>query len=157
MNTVRQLLRRPGTGARLIAAALTVAGLVPMLARLPKVAVMACFGAGHPLYQLVPQTGFVGTEHCLTAPAPVLGWTLMIASTFLVQLFGLPLVLTACALLVRGGRRLGHAAGKALTRVLGSLSDLLVPEQVLLPIPVAVRYRESGLSLENPRRGPPNR
>lgn len=116
---------------------------------------VACFDAGHPLYQWVPQTGFSGAAHCVTAPAQVVGWTLMIASTLVVQLLLLPLILGFGAGLVRAGRRLGHAAGKALTRVLAGLPQLLAPEQRPVPVYVRARYTDTGRTRSNPRRGPP--
>ncbi len=155
MDAVRHLFGRPGIGARLVAVALTAAGLLPLLFRLPKVAVVACFDAGHPLYQWVPQTSFTGAAHCVTAPAPVVGWTLMVAATLMVQLLLLPLILGSGAALIRAVRRLVHSAGKAITRVLASLPELLVPEQRPVPVYVRVRHTDSGRSRENPRRGPP--
>ncbi|HSK33082.1 MAG TPA: hypothetical protein VK903_06325, partial [Propionicimonas sp.] len=89
MVALRRQLPRPGIGSRIAAAVLTIAGLVPLLTRLPKVAVVACFDAGHPLYQWVPNAPFTGTAHCLTAPAPAVTWTLMIAATRMVQLLAL--------------------------------------------------------------------
>ncbi|MCC6495432.1 MAG: hypothetical protein IT193_04155 [Propionibacteriaceae bacterium] len=154
METVRHLFGRPGIRARLVAVAVTAAALLPLLLRLPRVAVVACFDAGHPLYQWVPQTGF-GAAHCVTAPAQVVGWTLMIASTLVVQLVLLPLILGFGAGLVRAGRRLVHAAGKALTRVLAGLPQLLVPEQRPVGVYVRARYTDTARSRANPRRGPP--
>ena len=146
---------RPGIGARLVAVALTAAGLLPLLFRLPKVAVVACFDAGHPLYEWVPQTAFTGAAHCVTAAAPVVGWTLMVAATLVVQLVLLPLTIGFGAALLRAARRLVHSAGKALTRVLAGLPGLRVPEQRSVPVYVLVRYPDTGRSRENPHRGPP--
>lgn len=156
VQTVRHVFSRPGIGARLVAAAVTVAGLLPLLLRLPRVAVVACFDAGHPLYEWVPQTNFTGAAHCVTAPAPVVGWTLMIASTLLVQALLLPLILGFGAVLVRGHRRLLRAAGTALTQVLVGLTELLVPGKRPVPVYVRARHAEDGRSRANPRRGPPN-
>lgn len=147
---------RPGIGSRIAAAVLTVAGLVPALARLPKVAVVACFDAGHPLYQWVPEAPFTGTAHCLTAPAPAVTWTLMIAATFVVQVLALPLVLGLGAVLVRGARHLAYAAGQALTQALLGLSELLVPSGRPVPVYIRVRADAADWSRANPRRGPPN-
>ena len=153
---LRQLVMRPGIGSRITAAVLTIAGLVPLLARLPKVAVIACFDAGHPLYEWVPDAPFTGTAHCLTGPAPAVTWTLMIAATLVVQLLALPLVLGLGAVLVRGARHLVHAAGQTLTRALVALSDVLLPARRPVPVPIRVRSNDAGWSRANPRRGPPN-
>ncbi len=135
---------------------LTVAGLVPLLTRLPKVAVVACFDAGHPLYQWVPNAPFTGTAHCLTAPAPAVTWTLMVAATLMVQLLALPLVLGLGAALVRGARQLAYTAGQALTQALIGLSELLVPARRPVPVPIRVSGSGADWSRANPRRGPPN-
>ena len=156
VEALRQQLLRPGIGSRIAAAVLTVAALVPLLARLPKVAVIACFDAGHPLYEWVPDAPFTGTAHCLTAPAPAVTWTLMVAATLVVQLLALPLVLGLGAFLVRGARHLVHAAGQALTRALIALSDVLLPARRPVPVYVRVRSNDAGWSRANPRRGPPN-
>ena len=134
---------------------LTLAALVPLLTRLPKVAVVACFDAGHPLYAWVPEAPFTGTAHCLTAPTPAVTWTLMIAATLVVQLLALPLVLGFGAVLVRGAGKLAHSAGQALTRALIALSDVLLPARRPVPVYVRVRSNDSGWSRANPRRGPP--
>jgi hypothetical protein len=147
---------RPGIGSRIAAAMLTIAGLVPLLARLPKVAVVACFDAGHPLYEWVPDGPFTGTAHCLTGPTPAVTWTLMIAATLVVQLLALPLVLGLGAVLVRGARHLVHAAGQALTRALVAISDVLLPARRPVPVYIRVRSNDAGWSRANPRRGPPN-
>jgi hypothetical protein len=154
VDAFRQLLTRPRIGARIVAAVLTVAGLLPLLARLPKVAVVACFGAGHPLYEWVPAAPFVGTTHCFTGPAPAVTWTLMIAATFVVQLLALPLLLSLGAVMVRGARHLVHAAGQALTQALVGLSDILLPTRRPAPVYVRVRSNVDGYR-SNPRRGPP--
>ncbi|HEY3337918.1 MAG TPA: hypothetical protein VGK18_05410 [Propionicimonas sp.] len=156
MHALRQLLKRPGIGSRIAAAVLTVAAVVPLLARLPKVAVVACFDAGHPLYEWVPDAPFTGTAHCLTAPTPAVTWTLMIAATLVVQLLALPLVLGLGALLVRAARNLVHSAGQALTRALVALSDVLLPARRPVPVRVRVRSDDAVRSRANPRRGPPN-
>lgn len=156
VEALRQLLKRPGIGSRITAAVLTVAGLVPLLARLPKVAVVACFDAGHPLYEWVPDAPFTGTTHCLTGPAPAVTWTLMIAATLVVQLLTLPLVLGLGAVLVRGARHLVHAAGQALTQALVALSDVLLPARRPVPVYLRVRSNDADWSRANPCRGPPN-
>lgn len=156
VEALRYLLNRPRIGSRLVAAVATVLALVPILARLPKVTVVACFGVGHPLYEWVPDSPFTGMAHCVTAPAPAVGWTLMIAATLVIQLLALPVILGLGGLLLRASRSLVHAAGKALTQALVVLSEVLVPGP--RPVPVYVRERNggAGLSRANPRRGPPN-
>ena len=155
MEALRHLLNRPGIGSRVVAAVMTVAGLVPLLANLPNVAVVACFDAGHPLYQWVPNAPFTGTAHCVTAPGPAVGWTLMVAATLVMQFLALPLIIAGGAILLRGGRRLVHAAGKALTRVLLGLAALMVTVPRPVPVYVRVREHEARSSRANPRRGPP--
>ena len=156
VEALRHLLNRPRIGSRVAAAVATVLGLVPILVRLPKVTVVACFDAGHALYEWVPDTSFTGSAHCVTAPAPAVGWTLMIAATLVVQLLALPLILGLGALLLRASRRLVHAAGKALTRAFVALSELLVPGPRPVPVYVRVHDGGDGWSRANPRRGPPN-
>lgn len=153
MVNLRQWLRRPSVGVRALAAVFTVAALLPLLARLPKVAVVACFEAGHPLYQWVPITEFGGG--CVTTSASVVGWTLMVAATLLVQLVLLPFILTAAAFLVRSARRLARSASQALVAALVQLSELFVPDQRPGLVPVPISRSGPGLSRENPRRGPP--
>nr|WP_300143619.1 hypothetical protein [Propionicimonas sp.] len=157
MHTARRWLPRPGIGARVAAGALTIVGLLPLLLRLPKVSVVACFDAGHPLYEWVATTGFSGDVHCVSAPTPAVSWTLMIAATLLVQLLLLPLLITAGALLVRGALRLATSAHRALAAALVELSALVVPQARPVPVPVRVRYQSAARSRENPRRGPPSR
>ena len=156
VEALRHLLNRPGIGTRIVAAVMTVVGLVPLLAKLPKVAVLACFDPGHPLYLWVPEATFTGTAHCVTAPAPAVGWTLMVAATLVMQFLALPLMVAGWAILLRGGRRLVHAAGKALTRVLCGLTELAVGVPRPVPVYVRVRADQAGSSRANPRRGPPN-
>ncbi len=134
----------------------TVAGLLPVVLNLPRVSVVACFDSGHPLYQWVA-TPELGTAHCLSAPRPVVSWTLMIAATLVVQLLGLPVLLAAGAVLVRGARSLRHSTGRALTSAFVSLTDLIIPRRSPALVPVPVRVVGSRLSSENPRRGPPAR
>jgi hypothetical protein len=134
---------------------LTLAFLLPLLARLPKVAVVACFDAGHPLYQWVPDAPFTGTTHCLTAPAPAVTWTLMIAATLVVQLLLLPFLLGLVAVLVRGASKLSYAAGQALTRALVGLSALVLPARRPALVPIRVHSDEATWSRANLRRGPP--
>jgi hypothetical protein len=147
---------RPGSGSRIAAAGRTLAGLVPLLTRLPTVAGVAWFDAGHPLYEWVPDAPFTGTAHCLTTPTPAVTWTLMIAATLVVQLLALPVVLGLGALLVRGARHLVHTAGQALTRALVALTDVLLPARRPVPVYIRVRSNDAGWSRANPRRGPPN-
>ena len=156
VEALRYLLNRPRIGSRVAAAVATILGLIPVLSTLPKVTVVACFDAGHALYEWVPTTPFTGLSHCVTAPAPAVGWTLMIAATLVVQLLALPLILGIGAFLLRASRRLVHAAGKALTQALVVLSELLVPGPRPVPVYVRVRDDVAGWSRANPRRGPPN-
>ena len=135
---------------------MTVAGLVLLLPNLPTVNVVACFDAGHPLYQWVPDAPFTGTAHCVTAPGPAVGWTLMVAATLVMQFLVLPLIVAGGTILLLGGRRLVHAAGKALTRILFGLTELLVGVPRPVPVYTRVRGDEAGSSRANPRRGPPN-
>jgi hypothetical protein len=134
----------------------TLLAVVPLLLRLPKVSVVACFESGHPLYQWVATTQFAGDVHCVSAPAPVVGWTLMIAATLLVQVLLLPLLMTAAALLVRGARRVVEGADRVLAAVLVVLEALFVPEREPVRVPVRSRYRGVVRTGENPRRGPPS-
>lgn len=154
MNSWRSWLRRPRAGARLVAAIATVAALLPLLARLPRVSVVACFDSAHPLYQWVPTTG-LSTVHCVSAPAPVVSWTLMIAATLIVQLLLLPAILIASGILVRGARRLARNARRTLAGLLRGLDALLLPEPRPCPVPVTVRVPRAPLLRDNPRRGPP--
>lgn len=149
-----QWVRRPRSGARLAAGFATVVGLLPVLLNLPRVSVVACFDNGHPLYQWVPQTD-LAVVHCVTAPAPVVSWTLMIGATLVVQLVVLPLLIAAGAILLRGARRLAHSAGQALAAALIELTDLVTPERRPAPGYVRVPNRNAGWSRANPRRGPP--
>ena len=156
MHALRQLLTRPRIGSRIAAAVLTAAGLVPLLTRLPKVAVVACFDAGHPLYAWVPDGPFTGTAHCLSAPAPTVGWTLIIAATLVVQVLALPLILGLGAALVRGARHLAYAARRALNLALVGLTEPWLPARRQVAAPVRVRSFAADWPRANPRRGPPN-
>lgn len=156
MHALRQLLTRPRIGSRIAAAALTIVGLVPVLASLPKVAVVACFDVGHPLYQWVPAAPFSGTAHCLSAPAPAVTWTLMIAATLVVQLLALPLLLGVGAVLVRALRHLAHTARTALALALAGVSEVLVPARRPIPVYLPVRSGDADWSRANLRRGPPD-
>lgn len=129
--------------------------VLPLLLQLPRVSVVACFDAGHPLYEWIPSTpaAFV---HCVSAPTPAVSWTLMIAATLVVQLVLLPLLLTAGGLLVRAARRTAAAADRVLTAALVQLSALLVPEQRLVPVRVRAQYRGVDVSAAHRRRGPPS-
>lgn len=157
MHTAPRWLSLPGIRARLAAGALTILGLLPLLLRLPKVSVVACFDAGHPLYEWVATSGFSGDVHCVSAPAPVVSWTLMIAATLVVQLLLLPVLITAGALLIRGALRLAASAHRALAAALVELSALATPQARPVPVPVRLRYQGAARSRENPRRGPPSR
>lgn len=130
--------------------------LLPLLDRLPRVAVVACFDAGHPLYSLVPSTGPAGAVHCVSAPAPVVSWTVMVAAALVVQLVLTPAALLAVALLLTGARRLiGIGRGILLAALawLEGVAVLVWPQ--LAPVPVRVVAARPGWSRVNPRRGPP--
>jgi len=154
VNSLRQSRRWPKLGSRLLAAVATIACLWPMLARLPKVSVVACFDAAHPLYALVPAE--FGELHCLSAPAPVVRWTLMIGATLLVQALVLPLLVTVGAFVARGLRRFALSAKRRLALALTELSELVVPQQRLVPVRVHARGDDILWSRANPRRGPPS-
>lgn len=136
-----------------MAGLLTALALVPLLLRLPRVSVVACFDGGNPLYQWVPNTP---GGACVSAPTPVVGWTLVVAATLLVQLFLLPLLLVASAFLVRGARRLAASADRVLSAALVQLSDLFVPQRQPVPVRVRAHYRGIARTRENPHRGPPS-
>lgn len=153
MQSVRGWLPRPGVRTRLVAGLLTVLALVPLLLRLPRVSVVACFDGAHPLYQWIPNTSGVT---CVSAPKPVVSWTLMIAATLLVQLVLLPLLILAGALLVQGSRRLAGSAERVLSAALVQLSGLFVPQRQPVLVRVETRYRGIAPTRENPRRGPPS-
>ncbi len=152
-----QWLRRPRLGVRALAAACTVLALLPLQARLPRVAVVACFDSGHPLYQWVPNTAPGGAGHCVTAPTAMVGWTLMIAATLVVQVVLLPFLIAAAAMLMRGARELARSAGEAIAAALVGLSGLGIPQSRPVPVPVTAAPPRAGWSRENPRRGPPSR
>lgn len=135
---------------------LTLLALAPVVLRLPKVSVVACFDSGHPLYQWVATSEFGGGVHCVSAPTPVVSWTLMIAVTLLIQLALLPALLTAGALLARGVRRLSAVADRMLAAVLVQLEALFVPEREPVRIPVRTHVPGASRTRENPRRGPPD-
>lgn len=153
MTFPRAALLRPGIRARLAAGFTTIAVLLPLLLRLPRVSVVACFDTSHGLYQWVPA---LGESTCISAPTPVVSWTLMIAATLLVQLLLLPLLLTAGALLLQAARRGVSRVDQALLAALGQLASLIVPTARPVPIPVRTRFDGSRVPPENPRRGPPN-
>ena len=149
-------MRLPAWGPHLVAAALAVAALLPLLGRLPRVAVVACFEAGHPLYSLVPSTEPAGAVHCVTAPEPVVSWTLMVAATLVVQFVLMPSALLAAMLLLRGMRRLAGFGRGLLAAALARLEGALVnawPQPA--PVPVPVHATRPGWARVNPRRGPP--
>ncbi|MFT4294177.1 MAG: hypothetical protein QM582_02060 [Micropruina sp.] len=151
--SILQRLRLPSWGPYVAVAALAMAGLLPLLARLPKVAVVACFDAGHPLYTLVPSSGAV---HCVTAPAPVVNWTLMVAAALLVHLVLVPAALLAAGVLLAGARRLVGIGRGVLAAALAWLDGVTVPAWPQpAPAPVPVLATRPGWSRVNPRRGPP--
>jgi hypothetical protein len=156
VQSARAWLPRPGLRSRVAAGALTLLALVPLLLRLPRVSVVACFDTGHPLYQWVPTASFTGDAHCVSAPTPVVSWTLMIAATLLVQLVLLPFLLGAGAFLLRGATRLAGSVVRVLASALVQLSAVLVPEQRLVPVRVRTQYRGMAPTRANPRRGPPS-
>lgn len=149
----RHTLLRPGLRVRLAAGLFTMAALLPILLRLPRVSVVACFDSGHGLYQWVPN---ISGGSCVSAPTAVVGWTLMIASTLLVQLLLLPLLLTAGVLLVRVARHGVARIDQALLAVLRRLAQLFVPQPRPIPIPIRTHYRNGPTLRENPHRGPPS-
>lgn len=154
VTNLRQL-RFPSWGPQLIAAALTIVGLLPLLVRLPRVAVVACFDAGHPLYSWVPTTEVGGAVHCLTAPAPVVSWTLMVASTLLVHVVLVPMALLAVVLLLSGARWLAGAGRRLLATVLAWFDGLVVNWWRPAPLPAPVLVAGAGWARANPLRGPP--
>ena len=147
-------LRRPdGTVAVLASAVIAVLALLPALLSLPRVAVIACFEAGHPLYTLTPQTAAVD---CVSAPGPVIGWVLMIAGTVLVHLLVLPVLLAASGVLAR-----------LLLRVIAAVRRTLLLTLMAPTVPVfavsrldadgpAARVVADVLHRAQPRRGPPS-
>ncbi|MFT4111002.1 hypothetical protein [Propionicimonas sp.] len=155
MQPLRSRLLRPGVRTRLAAAVLTILGLLPALQRLPRVSVVACFDAGHPLYQFVATTEFVSGAHCVSAPTTVVSWTLMLGASLVVQLAVLPLLLTVGTLLLRAAGRLAASADRVLAAALVRLAALLVPEQKPATVPVRTQYPRAARTRENPRRGPP--
>ena len=156
VTTFRQWVLRPRFGARLAAGVATVLGLLPVLLSLPKVSVVACFDSGHALYEWVPRTELAGAVHCVTAPAPMVSWTLMIGATLLVQLLVLPLLLAAGAILLRGARDWAHSAGRALAVAFVQLTELLTPAERPALAYLPVTSRDVGWPSANPRRGPPS-
>lgn len=152
---MRAWLSRPGLRSRVAAGALTIMAVLPLLLQLPRVSVVACFDAGHPLYEWIPNTPAT-LLHCVSAPTPAVSWTLMIAATLAVQLVLLPLLLTTGGLLVRAARRTVAAADRVLAAALVQLSALFVPEQRLVPVRVRAQYRGVDVSPAHRRRGPPS-
>ena len=104
----------------------------------------------------MPSAPLAGTAHCLTAPAPTFGWTLVIAATLVVQVLALPLLLGVGAALVRGARKLAYAARRALNLALVGLTELRFPARRQVAVPVRVRGFAADWPRANPRRGPPN-
>ncbi len=155
VSILRRPLRLPAWGSYLVAAALAVAALLPVLVRLPRVAVVACFDPGHPLYSLVPSVEPAGAVHCVTAPAPVVSWTLMVAATLLIQLVVMPAALLAAMLMLRAARRLAGFGRRLLAVALSRLDGVLPTWPRPAPVPVRVVATRPGWSRANPRRGPP--
>lgn len=155
MLRLRRWSPRPGIRTRLVAALLTVLVLVPPLLRLPRVIVVACFDGTHPLYQWIPTSDFAAGVHCVSAPAPVLGWTLMIGATLIVQLALLPALLLVGAMLLRAVRRLAAIVDRVLAAALVQLGAVLVPGRRPVAVPVRTRFTGATRTRENPRRGPP--
>ena len=153
MSSLRRPLRFPGWGTQLISVLLAITVVVPLLQRLPKLAVVACFDAGHPLYSLVPTTA--DGAHCVTAPTPVVGWTLMVAATLLIHLVLMPAALLAVVLLLRGARWVAGAGRRLLAAALAQLDDLVVVWWRPAPAPAAIRVTDPARARANPRRGPP--
>lgn len=153
VQNARQLLPRPGVRTRFAAGLITLLALVPVLLRLPRVNVVACFDGALPLYQWVPNTS---GPACVSAPTPVVSWTLIIAATLLVQLVLLPLLALAVVLLLRASRRLAASAGRVLRAALVTLGELVLPRRQPVPVRVEARYRGVARTQGNPHRGPPS-
>lgn len=154
VSSVRQWLARPGLGSRAFAALATIAALWPVLSSLPRVSLVACFDAAHPLYSLVPAE--FGELHCLSAPAPVVAWTLMVGATLMVQLLFLPLVVTAGVVGGRALQRLARSTRRQLTLVLVELGEIVVPQRRPAPVRVRAAYADVHHARVNPHRGPPS-
>lgn len=152
IHPVTRLLRLPSWTSRVVALLLTVAALLPLLRQLPAVAVVTCFEPGHPLYSLVPS---VESVHCITAPATVVSWTLMVGATLAVQLVLLPLALLGAGLLLRGARELAGFGRRLLALVFAWLDGVAQLGWRPAPVPVRVGAATRGWSRTNPRRGPP--
>lgn len=157
MIRLRRPLRFPGWGARLVAALLAITVVAPLVQRLPRVALVACFDAGHPLYAWVSTVEPAGAVNCLTAPAPVVSWTLMIAATLLLHLVLMPAALLAVVLLLRGARWVADAGRRLMAALIAWFEDLVVVWWRPAPVPVPVRTSDPGWVRANPRRGPPAR
>ncbi|MFT3862483.1 hypothetical protein [Micropruina sp.] len=153
-----RLLRSSRWASHLIAASLTLVALLPLLARLPRVAVVACFDTAHPLYTLVETHAAGNPANCVTAPAPVVTWTLMVAATLLVQAVLLPAGLFAAAVLLRHAHRLAEAGRQLLALIFGRLATLVVVVSwPAAPAPIPVAGSTPAHRRSNPRRGPPRR
>lgn len=141
-------------GPYLLVAALMTAGLLPVLERLPKVAVVACLDAGHPLYTLVAASGPDGVR-CVTAPQPIVTWTVMVAAALVVQLVLAPAALLAAAVVLSTARRLIGIGRDILAAAFVRL-DVVVPAWPQpAPVPVPVLGAQPGWGRVNPHRGPP--
>ena len=147
-------MRSAPWASHVLAALITLVALVPTLARLPRVAVVACFDAGHPLYTLT-ENHSAAAANCVTAPAPVVTWTLMVAATLLVHAVLLPAALLAAGLLLRGARQLVESGRRMLALVLGRLSGIVVESWPAAPVPAPVPVTSPAHRRINPRRGPP--
>lgn len=151
---VNRLLRVPRWG-QLAAAVCTLLALVPVLARLPRVAVTACFDASHPLYTLVPSTAVGMPVTCVTAPEPVVTWTLMVAATLVVHLVLMPVALAAALVLLTGVRRLVAFGGRLLAVALAFVAAIVDVPWLLAPAVAPVFVTAPAHARVNPHRGPP--
>lgn len=152
--TARRVMRSAPWASRVLAALITLVAVLPLLARLPRVAVVACFDAGHPLYTLTETHAGIAAN-CVTAPAPVVTWTLMVAATLLVHALLLPAALLAAGLLLRGARHLVDSGRRLLAVVLGRLRAIVVVSWPAAPVLVPVTVTRPAYGRTNPRRGPP--
>ena len=155
VNHWRQLLRWPPWASQALAAAIRLVALLPLLSRLPRVAVVACLDAAHPLYALVPTTHTVVPVNCVTAPETVVTWTLMLGAALLVHAVLMPLALVAGVVLMRGARRLAEMGRRLLAVVLRGAATVVYLWWRPVPAPIPVRVPSPAHTRINPRRGPP--